>query len=142
VPAPDIGPVDTPAPFTVGLTPNPTTIAMQTEISGWEEDVSLVVTRWYTATFHSLGNLDTTVTTTTGISTPGEIANAMIGTIAQPISYFRGLVLYMPNTWPYIFLILLMLAWVLFNIIAKLSVGVIAEVLEILRKLVELIPGF
>jgi hypothetical protein len=137
---PEVGGVNTPEPLDVALTPNATGNAVATDVADWTSNVGVVATRWYTSTNWGIGSLNTEITTTTGISSPAEIAGALAGSITTPISYAKAVAIYMPNLWPLIFFLLLATAWIFFILIAKFGVAIISDVINFLFKLIEALP--
>ncbi len=132
----------TPDGIGVSLTPNATTEAKLIEVRGWISNTEETVDRWSGATAAGLGWLNPDITSTTGISSPMQIAAAITEPITLPISYVRSLSVYVPHIWPYIFLIFLMLLWIFFNLMAKFGLAIISEILDVIRRVIELIPGF
>lgn len=130
----------TPPPITVDGTPISNTVNVG-DISTRTAEMMIIVTRWYTTTEQAFTWIDPTITTTTGISSPVQIAAMMAESVAAPISWIRAIQYMMPNAWPMVLAALLSLAWMVFIIIAKFAIAVIAEVIEVIRKLIELIPG-
>jgi hypothetical protein len=137
---PSIGDMATAEPIDIGLTPNATTEARTTVISEWISDTQIISNGWMTTTDQAISWLDPNITATTGISSPVQIRDEMIQNIAQPIAIFRGLYLYIPNLWPYLLLMFIMLAWIIFILLVKFGVAVISESMELLRKVWESIP--
>jgi len=140
---PGLGEFGTPEPFgNIGLTPNGTAAAQGTVIAGWGDSGLAMVTRWYTSTNFAAGTFGTEITNTTGISTPVEIAVEMGSFVGEPFKYIRGVREYIPNMWPLVLFSLLVFLWVFFTIVVKWAVGVSATVAEVVRRIIELIPGF
>jgi hypothetical protein len=138
---PSVPEVGTPSAPNIALTPNATTQANATAISGWISDTEQMYSGWITSTKYGLSWLDPDgVGATDGISTPVQIADQMVGTIAQPISAIRGLSVYIPNIWPYLFLIFLMLIWIFFNLLVRFGIAIVGTGAEILRRVWEAIP--
>jgi len=76
----------------------------------------------------------------TGVGSPAALANVVTQNIGAPISYFKAVLVYMPNAAPYLGVLLLMAAWVAFNVMAQPMIGVLKVVLELIRRLWEAIP--
>ncbi|RMH01285.1 MAG: hypothetical protein D6706_02080 [Chloroflexi bacterium] len=138
---PDLAGYSTPAPFDVGMTPDATTQAEISQIGGWISETQSTANQWLTSTNEALGWFSPHVTATTGISSPVEIADTMISFATQPVGYVRSLAVYMPNIWPYVLAVFLMLLWVFLNLLVKFGLAIVSEFLEVLRKVIELIPG-
>lgn len=85
--------------------------------------------------------LDTTSSDATGVAAPSNIVIELIRNIARPFQYIQALIIYLPNTAPYLLFLLLAAAWVFFNLAGKYALSIIARLLEIIRRLIELIPG-
>lgn len=136
---PSVGGVPTARPFDLDLTPNATNEARATEMASGVATVGAVATRWLTPSVEGIGYMSTTVTTTTGISSPVDIAELLVSDLTRPIAFIKFLGLYMPNTWPLILFVLLAAAWVFFNLIVKYGIAIVSESLEVLRKIVDLV---
>jgi hypothetical protein len=135
---PGLEAVDTPAPFTVGLTPNATTIAMETQIAGYSEGVGIVTTRWYTTTNSALGVAG--ISSTLVISSPQQLAAVIVEPVAAPIRYTKSLALYMPNTWPYVWMIFLLFLWITLILIIKFATAIFASAFHMVRWLWGMLP--
>jgi hypothetical protein len=64
-------------------------------------------------------------------------------TIALPVAAVRGMQLYMPNLWPFIFALLMMMLWISITMLAKFALalfGVIYRIVDILIRW--FLPGF
>lgn len=133
----------TPEPFgDMALTPNPTAAAQATQMAEWSSGNLAVVTRWYTTTVFSTGSFSTTITGTAGYSSVVEIAGVLGESVAAPISYVRLIQTYLPNLWPLVLFLLLAVGWIFFNLVAKYAVSIIGNLGELIRRLIELLPGF
>ena len=82
------------------------------------------------------------ITNTVGISSPVEIAQDMIANVLVPLSVIRLLQIYMPNLWPLIFGVFVLAVWVFFVLFLKFGLAVASEAFELVRRIIELIPGF
>jgi len=80
------------------------------------------------------------VDTDTGVGSPAALAGVVTENIGRPISYIKALGVYMPNAAPFVGALILMAAWVVFNVTAKPMIGVGKVVLELIRRLWEAIP--
>jgi hypothetical protein len=127
------------SPAAVGLTPDATTQARIDDTTEWINEIGIVTTRWYTSTAFSSETL--MITSTTGISTPIEIATDLAINITWPIRMAKATQIYVPNLWPFVLFILVAAGWVFFNLSAKFAIAILAEILELLRKLYHMIPG-
>jgi hypothetical protein len=141
---PSFGEIGTPVPFDLELelTPNLTRQAQATEVAEWGENGLAVVTRWYTSTNFAGGVMSTTITSTTGISTPTQIGISLVSYVGEPFRWIRGIQQYIPNMWPLVLFSLIVFLWIFFTLLVKWAVGVSATVAEIVRRIIELIPGF
>lgn len=124
------------------LTPNGTIQANRTAIAVYSANSSAVISDWYTMTNWAGGIFSTTVTNTTGLSNVVEIAGTIGGSVAVPLTYIRALPDYVPNLWPLILFLLLAMGWILFTLSLKFAISIIGSLLEVVRRLIELIPGF
>lgn len=62
--------------------------------------------------------------------------------ISRPISTVRGLQVYMPNLWPFIVALVLMLIWVILNLFMKYALAVFAVLYKLVDTLIRwFIPG-
>jgi hypothetical protein len=84
-------------------------------------EVLIVATRWHTMTAYNLTIVDPQSSVV--ISRPVDIADHIVSDISAPISRVKGLSIYMPNIWPYLWVIFLMLLWLMFNIVIKFAIG-------------------
>lgn len=132
----------TPIPFDMMVTPNGTAEVRATQIAEWGDSSGLVLTRWYTTTGYSTGAFSTTITGTAGVSSVVEIAGFMGGAVAAPFGYVRLIQAYLPTVWPLVLFLLIAAGWVVFNLVAKYGIAIIATIIEWIRRLIELIPGF
>lgn len=141
-PVPDV--VGTPVPFDFDLdiTPNVTSQAQATQIAEWAGGNLAVVTRWYTTTVFSTGSFSTTITGTAGYSSVVEIAGVLGESVAAPLSYARLIQTYLPNLWPLVLFLILAVGWIFFNLVAKYAISIIGNLGELIRRLIELLPGF
>lgn len=130
-------PGETAEAFGVQLTMQPTISAFQTQIAENINRNNDMAEFFYTEEFFT-DTLD--ISGTMGISTPVEIAGIMAESITTPIAYVKMIQFYLPNIWPLLFGILLMATWVFFILFVKFAIAVISEALELLRRLIELIP--
>lgn len=124
---------------TLALTPDATRQAGIISATQWLTNTSEMATGWISATGES-----TAWITGNGISGTTPISSAiLIGqTVAAPISAVRGLQLYMPNLWPFILALLLLLAWVVLNLLAKFALGVFSVIYKLVDTLIRwIIPG-
>lgn len=110
-------------------------------IQQWVTETNVIVTRWYVTSNESLGWLDPDSAAAGGISTTTGLAAELVTNVTAPISYVRALSVYMPTMWPYLVFVLLLVLWIFINLLVKFGVGIITEVIEAVRKLIELIPG-
>lgn len=78
---------------------------------------------------------------TGGIGTPNELAASLVTDIGKPIGYVKAIASFMPNAWPFVLFLIGLAAWIVFNITAKFSLSIVAKSFEIIRRLIELIPG-
>ncbi len=139
---PGVGDFTTPGSLGVALTPNATGEARIAAIETEAAQTGLVVTRWHTATNQALGVLAVNVTHTSGISTPVQMADGLIRNLTLPISTLKSIQQYFPNLWWFILFLLITTGWIFFVLFVKFSIAIISEPAELLRRLIELIPGF
>lgn len=137
---PGVPTMGSPEPINVGLTPNATSQARVDTIQGWVDDAEITSGAWSSSTNQALGWLDPDVSSTTGISTPVQIADTITTNIYAPFSYVRAVAVYMPSIWPYVLAILLMFIWIFINLLIKYGLAIVSETLEIIRKIIEVIP--
>jgi hypothetical protein len=123
--------------LTVGLTPNPTLAAATGVISGTLVEWQIAATRWYTVT--SSGDF---LASDTGIGSTVETLSTFVENLSLPIRYLKSLQDWFPNIWPFIVFLLISFAWINFVIMAKFLTHNGTKILEIIRRLIELIPGF
>lgn len=128
-------------PITGPVTLTGTRAAHIEQIQGIVTSTGIIVTRWYTQTNEAIGWLDPDANTS-GISTTSEIATGIATYITAPISYIRALHIYLPTLWPYLLIVFLLLLWIFVNLLIKYGLGIVAELIEAFRKLIELIPFF
>lgn len=131
-------PID-PGPVAVGLTPNATTEASLGAVATTAANAGIMATRWYTTTYSSIGLLQSG---DTGISTTVETVASITGNMMLPISYIKSTQIWLPNIWPFILFLMLAMAWMMFITILKFWTHNGVKILEIIRRLIELIPGF
>lgn len=139
VPFPNVAQATAPS-FSVALTPNATAAARQTEVAGMLVGAGAVATEW--AGISDQGLSLVSITNTVGISSPVEIAQDMIANVLVPLSVIRLLQIYMPNLWPLIFGVFVLAVWVFFVLFLKFGLAVASEAFELVRRIIELIPGF
>lgn len=120
----------------VDVTPNGEAVAMAATVERFTADTYIIVTRW--AGIADNGAFS--ITSTMGISNAQQMAGEIAGSVAAPFSYLKAIQLYMPNLWPTIFFILVAIGWIMFNLIAKYVIAILSEILELVRKAIELIP--
>lgn len=77
----------------------------------------------------------------TGNASPVETALEMAQHVTRPVSYVKAIATYMPNLGPYILYLLMLAGFIAFNIMSRFSLSLSARILEIIRRIVELIPG-
>ena len=135
---PNLDGLSTPQPISVQLTPNATTSARNEAIATSMGHSGLVLTRWYTAS--NTFSFDTSITTTTGIASPATIADSTIRNMSLPITYLKSVSLYMPSTWRLVLALLMAFIWMVFVTITKFFIAVIADNVEIIRRIYEAIP--
>lgn len=102
--------------------------------------ISAVTEGWQESVDFGIAAADPSISSTTGLAAPANIVPVISENIGLPISYFKTLMVYMPNAAPYLAVLLLMAAWVLFNVMAKPMIGIAKVVIEIIRRLWEAIP--
>lgn len=123
---------------TLNFSPSVETVDLAATIESIGGESSIIATRWFTQTEVALSFLS--VTNTTGISTAVELKDEIVANIATPFVWVRIIQVYMPNTWPIISFLLLAMGWIIFNLLAKYAIGIVSEVLEVLRRIWEMIP--
>jgi hypothetical protein len=129
----------TPLTLAVGLTPNPTIDALSVVISGTLGDVQIAATRWYTVT---TGGGDFLIGGDTGAGSTIATIGTFVSNLSLPIRYLKSLQDWFPNIWVFILFLLIAFAWINFVILAKFLVHNGTKILEVIRRLIELIPGF
>lgn len=108
----------------------------------WTGLIGLLDSDWISDTGAIASSLDPALTDTTVISSPNEIAAVVASSVGTPVAYFKLIPFYMPNTWPYIFTGFLFVVFMIFNIIAKFVLNNLGKILDIIRRIIEIIPGF
>lgn len=132
--------IPTPAGVGVGLTPNATIQARATDTAGIVVTAGAIATRYDGQRADALAML--AITNTETFSAPVEIAGQIAEAVEAPISYARAVQLYLPNIWPLLAFLIAVAFWRAANLFAKFGVTIISTVVEWLRRLIELIPGF
>jgi hypothetical protein len=87
-----------------------------------------------------VGDLDNAGLTGTG--SPNQIVSEVTAVMSGPISYVKAIQTYLPNTAPYVGFLILAVSWIPFNMLAKFGLSIIARLFELIRRIIELIPGF
>jgi hypothetical protein len=122
------------------LTPDATRLAQQVTASQWMTDTEIMTSGWISETGETLGWIrGEGIQGTHPISAALTLATA----VAAPVAIARGLELYMPNLWPYIVALLIMLFWVILTLSAKFALamfGVIYRIVDIFIRW--FLPGF
>lgn len=77
----------------------------------------------------------------TGTVAPVIVAMEMAQNISKPISYVKSIGYFMPNLAPYVTYLLMLASIIVFSILSKFSLSLAARILEIIRRILELIPG-
>lgn len=103
--------------------------------------LELLDSDWISDSTSIVSMLDPSVTDTTVISSPNQIVTVMTSGVGLPVSYIKAVNLYMPNTWPYILAGFGFVLWFMFNIIARFILTNLGKILDIVRRVIELIPG-
>lgn len=131
----------TPFPFSVALTPNATAQARHDDIATRTASGMIIVTRWYTTTSSVIAALDPSLTTTSVISSPVQIAETITQNVAAPLRYVRAIHWMMPHSWLFVLFLIVMVIWIFFILFVKFGLAVIGDVADAIRKVIELIPG-
>jgi hypothetical protein len=125
-------------PFSVALTPNATSQARTQQQAEQMAEVMIAATRWHSMTEFALVMTD--LESGALISSTDEIAIAITQDITEPIARIKGLSIYMPNLWPYLWILFLIFLWIVGNIIFKFGFGLLATIFEIMRRLWQMLP--
>src|SRR5690606_9699663 len=100
----------------------------------WTGLIDLLGSGWITDTAGIVSSLDPSVTDTTVISSPNQIAAIAASSVSVPVSYAKSVSYYMPNTWPYILAGLGFVTFMFFNVLAKFIINNFGKLLEIVRR--------
>lgn len=127
-------------------TPRPTTIWAD---SGGGDDTDLglgglvntINNAWQPAISNMDDWADPNSTAATGNVAPVETALEMAHNIGRPVAYLKAVSEYMPNAGPYIAYLLMLVGFVAFNVMSKFFLSLSARIIEIIRRILELIPG-
>jgi hypothetical protein len=123
--------------ITMALTP---TSGIGVSATLWITNANTMATGWISSTADTVAWI--TGDSITG-TRPISAAVSMGQTIALPVAAVRGMQLYMPNLWPFIFALLMMMLWISITMLAKFALalfGVIYRIVDILIRW--FIPGF
>lgn len=137
---PGVGGVSTAAAIEITLEPNATNEAVIDAVATQSAETMAMVTRWYTTTQAALGYTDTGLTTTTTVSTPIQIASELTANLSWPIRFIRSGSIYLPNLWPFLLFLILAVIWIFFVVISKWAVAIVAETLDIIRRIKQMLP--
>ncbi|MCA9979323.1 MAG: hypothetical protein KDD89_00755 [Anaerolineales bacterium] len=119
--------------ITLALTPDATRQAALISATQWLSDAELITTEWTSTTGHTVAWISGEgVTGTTGIS----VATSMAQNISQPIKTTRALQVYMPNLWPFIVALILMLVWIVLNLLAKFAIALFSVLYKVIDTLI------
>lgn len=95
---------------------------------------------WNNVLTQTQAGASTTLSVSTGIDTPTNLATEMISRISVPISYAKAVLMYMPNSFSYLLWSLSLAAWVGFVTNSKFFIGIAKAVFELLRRLWGMLP--
>jgi hypothetical protein len=129
---PDLPPTVVPAGF-------PTVDVVTT---GIEELANAIENEWSPAMEFGQGVGDLDNAALTGTGSPNQIVSEVTAVMSGPISYVKAIQTYLPNTAPYVGFLILAVSWIPFNMMFKFGLSIIARLFELIRRIVELIPGF
>lgn len=113
-----------------------------TAVSGVAEAIDVIENEWQPAIEFGQGAMDLDNSDTTGTSSPNVIIAEVAAVISVPVSYVKAIMTYLPNTAVYVTFLLLAASWVPFNYSVKLGLTIISRLFELIRRIIELIPGF
>ncbi len=122
------------------LTPNATRQASQVAASQWITSAGVMTSGWISETGETLAWIRGE-----GIQGiyPISAALTLAEAVAAPVAVARGLELYMPNLWPYIVALLIMLFWVILTLSAKFALAVFGVIYRIVDIFIRwFLPGF
>jgi hypothetical protein len=121
--------------ITQSLTPNATIAAASATRTYIVTSTEAIISGWTTGTVLLEGGV---LSGTSAMSAAVTIAQG----VASPIYYTRALRLYMPNLWPYIFIILLLLAWIIINMLARYALALFGVLYRVVDTVIRwFIPG-
>jgi hypothetical protein len=110
--------------------------------TGIEELANAVENEWTPAMEFGQGVGDLDNAGLTGTGSPNQIVSEVTAVMSGPISYVKAIQTYLPNTAPYVGFLILAVSWIPFNMLAKFGLSIIARLFELIRRIIELIPGF
>lgn len=131
------------APIVVN-TPEATIIAQsatrETEYHELEAQAGYVLTRWAEPIDKAFGTLNTTITSTAGISTTQESAVILAERIGYPFRFFKSLKFYLPSTWPFFLTLFAAVTLVIGIYVFKVALALISLVINLIKSAWEAIP--
>lgn len=131
--------IPTPGSFSGLLTPNATLESRATSVAEIQGTADAITGRWDGARATSVASFN--ISNTDTISTPIEQAEAFAVAVYTPFRYAKAVQTFLPNLWPLVLTVLISAGWVVFNLVVKYGSGILSTLLELLRRLIELIPG-
>ena len=124
----------TPPGFVAPLPTIPSGVGSDAATRIWQ-----IVDEWQ-ETADRVATMTDVITDTTGVGSPASLSGVLTEGLGRPVSYAKSLLLYLPNTAPHLAALIIMAAWVIFNIMAKPLIGIIKVLFELIRRLWEAIP--
>jgi hypothetical protein len=101
--------------------------------NAWVSSTAVIANGWISSTSETLAWIQGDSITGTR---PISAAYAIAENIALPVSVMGSMQLYIPNLWPYIVVLLLMLAWVMFTLSAKFAVALFGVLYRLVDTLI------
>lgn len=109
------------------VAPNLTVDAYYVTVEERVAEVALVATQWATAT--NFVWIIEDIQSGQIISHPEQVAGVMVSQITAPVARVKGLSIYMPHSWPYLWFIFLMVLFVAMNVMVKSLSGILTSII-------------
>lgn len=126
-----------PPTVVVGVIPT-----IDTTLGGIDALVETLNDDWQPSVDFGASAIDLDNADTTGTGSPNAIISEITALVSVPVSYVKAIGTYLPNTAPYVAFLVLMASWVPFNMMAKFGLTILSRLFELIRRIIELIPGF
>jgi len=146
---PTPAPINTPEAALV-LTAQVMTVPAQraTVAAGWMDDINFIEGVWATPAARSMGMFETwseppddvVITATHTITNPVTGIYFLVQNITMPVRMVKSVFIYAPNLWPLVLAVMISASIMIITVALKFGVGLVATIIEIIRRLWEALP--